>query len=205
MVTELYMNQHRRYIWLLNVEPTYNLKGTPGGLKSSITPCLKRSRFLTSVPVVPLNLYKNMYRFKGAKCVRVKDSCLFGHVRIVSYRSPVVPLRQSVQQKNLCWDDCTFRRVCQLCQQQVIIHLVTSSLEWEVSFINDPYGMLFGTSKRNRTNKSVQNYHGYSGSFNLDNVQSSKLVWITGLPFMGTSCLWWIPSLRSIHACIMYI
>ena len=59
------------------------VKGTPGGLKSSITPCLKRSRFLTSVPV---------YRFKVVMCVRVKDSCLFEHVRIVSYRSPVVPL-----------------------------------------------------------------------------------------------------------------
>ena len=68
------------------------VKGTPGGLKSSITPCLKRSRFLTSVPVVPLNLFKNMYRFKGVKCVRLKDSRLLEHVRIVSYRSPVVTL-----------------------------------------------------------------------------------------------------------------
>ncbi len=55
-----------------------NLKGTPGGLKSSITPCLKRSRFLTSVPVVPLNLYiyktlfKKMYRFKGIKVCKGK-------------------------------------------------------------------------------------------------------------------------------------
>ncbi len=58
-------------------------------------PCLKRSRFLTSVPVVPLNRYmpfKIMYRLKGVKCVRVKDSCLFEHVRMVSYRYPVVTL-----------------------------------------------------------------------------------------------------------------
>ncbi len=37
-----------------------------------------------------------MYRFKGVECVRVKDSCLFEHVRIVSYRSPVVPLLSSI-------------------------------------------------------------------------------------------------------------
>ena len=40
--------------------------------------------------------FKNMYRCKGVECVRVKDSCLFENVRIVSYRSPVVPLKADV-------------------------------------------------------------------------------------------------------------
>ncbi len=59
--------------------------------------------FCASCPLKPIHIFEkpvicdtNMYRIKGIKCVWVKDSCSFEHVRIAFSRSPEVPLIYSI-------------------------------------------------------------------------------------------------------------